>query len=120
MRVYSWNINGLRASLQRRVLPMVEQLQPDILCLQETRVDPADLPHELPWPAGYAYSWAAAQRKGYSGVATLTQRPVSSWTAGLGIERFDTEGRVLIADMGAFDLYNVYVPNGKASPARLA
>jgi exodeoxyribonuclease-3 len=69
---------------------------------------------------GYSSYWAAADRAGYSGVATFCREPSYGWTAGLGVERFDTEGRVLITDLGEFDLYNVYFPNGKASPERLA
>jgi exodeoxyribonuclease III len=120
MRVVSWNINGLRGALRRGLATWLATARPDVLCLQETRVDPVALPSSVRNLAGYHSYWAAAQRPGYAGVATYCREPASSWQAGLGIERFDAEGRVVRTELADLCLYNVYFPNGKASPARLA
>jgi exodeoxyribonuclease-3 len=93
---------------------------PDLLCLQETRADPARLPAEQLEPEGYASHWAVAERAGYSGVATYSRVPVTAWRTGLGISRFDREGRVVVAELGDIELYNVYIPSGARNPERFA
>jgi exodeoxyribonuclease-3 len=120
MHLYSWNINGLRAALARKSLDWVRQAAPDVVCLQETRMSSSVLSEAVQHLYGYPGYWAMADRAGYSGVATFCREPVVHWSAGMGIPRFDVEGRVLITDLGPFDLYNVYFPNGKASRERLA
>lgn len=120
LRLYSWNVNGIRSAIRQGMLGWLDADRPDILCLQETRAGPADLPETALRPGGYESYWAAAQRKGYSGVATYTRRHVQSWHTGFGIERFALDGRVLMTDVAGFELYNVYFPNGRASPERLA
>lgn len=120
MRLYSWNVNGIRAAARYGLLEWLAAVQPDVLCLQETRAQPDQLPPALREPAGYTSYWSAAERPGYSGVATFARVPVAAWRAGFGIDHFDREGRVVMTDLGDFDLYNVYFPNGKASPERLA
>lgn len=120
MRLFSWNVNGVRAAMRKGLLDWLSAEQPDVLCLQETKADPSGLPADLVSPPSYSSRWAVAERKGYSGVATYSRVPVRAWTVGLGIERFDSEGRVVAADLGDFDLYNVYFPNGGRSPERLA
>jgi exodeoxyribonuclease-3 len=119
VRLYSWNVNGVRSAISKGMLDWLRQLEPDVLCLQETKAAPSDLPDAALQPDGYGSYWATAQRRGYSGVATYTRLPVRSSRAGLGIERFDAEGRVVMTDLGAFELYNVYFPNGRLSPERL-
>jgi exodeoxyribonuclease-3 len=120
VRLYSWNINGVRAAASRGLLTWLAAEQPDVLCLQETRATPNDLPPAIVTPVDYRSYWAVAQQRGYSGVATYTRLPVHCWHAGLDMARFDGEGRVLVTQVGDIELYNVYFPNGKASPARLA
>jgi len=112
MRIFSWNVNGFRAGVARGLMEWLLKEEPDMLCLQETRADPASLPAEQRAPGGYASHWAVAERAGYSGVATFSQVPVSAWRTGLGIPRFDREGRVVVAELGDIELYNVYVPSG--------
>ncbi len=119
MRIYSWNVNGIRAAAARGFLAWLGAEKPDIVCLQETKAMRADLPEVVVEPAGYASFWAEGQRRGYSGVATYCRQKPKSWHAGLEIERFDAEGRVVITDFGEFELYNVYFPNGKGGPERL-
>ncbi|HEX2172184.1 MAG TPA: exodeoxyribonuclease III [Dehalococcoidia bacterium] len=120
MRIASWNVNGIRAAARQGFLDWLAAAAPDVVCVQETRADPAVLPDALIRPTGYHSYWAVAEKKGYSGVATYSRAPVRCWRAGLGIDRFDREGRVVVTDLGDFDLYNVYFPNGRLSPERLA
>jgi exodeoxyribonuclease-3 len=120
MRLYSWNINGVRAAIRKGLDHWLAATRPDVLCLQETRVDPAAVPDSQRHLAGYSSYWAPLPKPGYGGVATFCRRPAAAWRAGLGVPGFDDEGRVVITDVGDVSLYNVYFPNGKASPARLA
>ncbi|MFN8526321.1 MAG: exodeoxyribonuclease III [Chloroflexota bacterium] len=120
MRLYSWNVNGIRAAVKKGLLDWLQTTGPDVLCLQETKGSPGDLTEDVLNPDPYRSYWAISQRKGYSGVATYSRLPVNRWSEGLGIERFDTEGRVVITDLGDFDLYNIYFPNGGQGPERVA
>ncbi len=93
---------------------------PDILCLQETKAVCDQLPKDLIDIPGYeSYFTSAKERPGYSGVAIYTKIPTFKVDYGIGIERFDTEGRAMIAHYKDFVLCNIYFPNGKASPERL-
>jgi exodeoxyribonuclease-3 len=113
LRLVSWNVNGLRAAGRKGFLAWLSASRPDVLGLQEVRAEPEQLPPELQRPAGYRSYFHAADRRGYSGVALLTRRPPRSVTAGgLGDDRFDREGRLIIADYGSFVLLNGYFPNG--------
>jgi exodeoxyribonuclease III len=120
VRLFSWNVNGIRAAAAKGLLEWIAVEQPDVLCLQETKAGAATLPDTLLHPEGYESYWVHALRKGYSGVATYCRVPARSWGSGLAEDRFDAEGRVLMTDFGDFELYNVYFPNGQASPERLA
>ena len=120
MRLYSWNVNGIRAAFKRGSLDWILRERPDVVCLQETRALVGQLPKELTQPGGYSSYSACAERAGYSGVTTYSRTPACSWRAKLGVEPGDGEGRLLRTDHGWFDLYNVYFPNGKASAERLA
>ena len=120
MRLVSWNVNGIRASLRKGLEDWVETTQPDLLCLQETKAHPDQLTESARNLCGRQSHWASAQRAGYSGVATFSRDSVSHAQAGIGIERFDAEGRVIRTDVANLSIYNVYFPNGKASPERLA
>ena len=98
----------------------MQKTRPDVLCLQETRADGDDVPDALRNLGGYHGYWAPLRQKGYGGVATFCRQPADTWQAGLGVPDFDDEGRILVTEIGDVSLYNVYFPNGKASPARLA
>lgn len=119
MEIYSWNVNGLRSIYRKGFLDWVREVEPDILCLQETRAQPEQLPEEIREPVGFRAYFLEPERSGYSGVALFTRLEPQSVVAGLGHPRFDAEGRLLRADYGDFLLYNVYFPNGKASAERL-
>jgi exodeoxyribonuclease-3 len=109
----SWNVNGVRAVHGKGFLDWLDEAACDILCLQETRAEEAQLPAALAQPAGYHGFWNSARRKkGYSGTALLTRPEPLDVQFGLGIEEFDQEGRTIIARYPTFTLINCYFPNG--------
>ncbi len=119
IEILCWNINGIRAAERKGFLDWLEQQSPDILCLQETKAQLAEISQELQQPPGYYAHWAFPERKGYNGVVTFTKEKPIKVENGLGIEKFDIEGRVTITQYLAFTLFNVYFPNGKMSEERL-
>lgn len=118
MKVYSWNVNGLRAILNKGFLEWVRVTQPDILCLQETKAQEDQIPTEIRKLNGYSSFWHSAQRKGYSGVGVLTKKAPTSVQL-LGVDEFDQEGRVQILSFDSFVLMNAYFPNSQPERARL-
>lgn len=118
MKLVSWNVNGLRAALQKNFLEYLQTEQPDVLCLQETRCRPEDI--ESLWFTDYTTYWNPAQKKGYAGTALFTKRRPMEIGCGLGVPRHDREGRVLTAEYADFFLVNVYVPNSQRDLSRLA
>ncbi|OGR58628.1 MAG: exodeoxyribonuclease III [Elusimicrobia bacterium GWA2_69_24] len=119
VRLFSWNVNGIRAAARKGLLDWLRRESPDVLCLQETKAEPSQLDEALLRPEGYRAEFCWAQKKGYSGVATYAKAPAVRVERGLGVPEYDAEGRVLVHDFPEFRLYNVYFPNGKASPERL-
>ena len=119
MRLISWNVNGIRAIAKKGLLDWLAGESTDVLCVQETKAHPDQLSQKLHQPPGYFAYWAAAERKGYSGVATFSKTEPLRVEVGVGIEEFDVEGRVLMTEVPGFKLFNVYFPNGKRSPERL-
>lgn len=119
IRLLSWNVNGLRAVYKKGAFDWFFQERPEILCLQETKAHPDQVPEALTRADGYQVFFHAGERKGYSGVGLFTQFAPSQVLTGFGIEPFDREGRILIAEYPSFTLFNIYFPNGKASPERL-
>jgi exodeoxyribonuclease-3 len=130
MRLVSWNVNGIRAVSKKGLfIPFVDELDPDVICLQETKAQQFQSEVALP---GYEEHWNSAQRKGYSGTAIFSKLAPLNVTAGLSpslIERFDmgadifgdpnNEGRVLTAEFPDFFLVTVYTPNSKNELERL-
>ena len=116
----SWNVNGARSIYRAGFLPWLDAAQPEVLCLQETRAEPHQLPAEMREPAGYHAFWHASERKkGYSGTAILTRRAPVSIRYGLGHPEFDDEGRTIIAEYPDFTLINCYFPNGGRDQSRV-
>ena len=109
MKLISWNVNGLRACMGKGFLEFVAQQQPDMLCLQETKMQQGQA--DVPLEGGYHEYWNSAEKKGYSGVALFTKTEPQSVTLGLGIDEHDHEGRVITADYGEFYMVTVYTPN---------
>ncbi len=116
----SWNVNGIRSIYQKGFVDWLRITEPDILCLQETKAQPEQLPDELLSVADYYAFFNAAERKGYSGVAVYSKLQPQKVEKALRIEHFDREGRILILHYPEFTLINVYFPNGQASDERLS
>lgn len=119
MKILSFNVNGIRAISKKGFFEWVNEANPDILCLQETKAHPDQLPDEVKNSKGYHSYWNSAEKKGYSGVAVYTKEEPLRVVKGLGIEEFDNEGRVLLLEYKTFFLYNVYYPNGGAGNKRV-
>jgi exodeoxyribonuclease III len=122
MKLYSWNVNGVRAAVRHGMLDWLQKTTPDILCIQETKVsDPEEaLSRETLAPAGYRTYWNwPKEKKGYSGVALFTKTEPMAIEKGLGRDEYDNEGRTIIAYFPSFVVMNAYFPNGKQGPERL-
>lgn len=119
MKLYSWNVNGLRAAIRNGFFNFIDEYKPDVLCLQEVKLQQEQIPQEIANLNGYQSYWHFAQKKGYSGVATFTRHQPVSVKTGLGIEKFDIEGRVLLTEFPQFLLYNIYFPNGQRDQGRV-
>ena len=118
MKLISWNVNGIRACLNKGFLDIVDALDADVVCLQETKAQPdqIEIPEDL-YPYQYVYS---AVRKGYSGTMILSRIEPLHVSYGLGIEQHDTEGRVITAEFEGFYLVTVYTPNSGDGLKRLS
>lgn len=119
MKIISWNVNGIRAVAKKGLGEWLAREQPDVLCLQETKAHPSQLDETFKNPKGYTTHWAAAQRKGYSGVALFIKKSECTVKEGLLIEEFDSEGRTLTAEFDDFILINGYFPNGQHTLGRV-
>jgi exodeoxyribonuclease III len=119
MQLYSWNVNGIRAAERKGFLDWLASAQPDILGIQETKANTDQLSADLLEPAGYHTYWSSAERKGYSGVALYSKIEPNNVQLGLGIEKFDSEGRTIIAEYDDFVLITAYFPNGGSKNVRV-
>lgn len=120
LTLLSWNVNGARAVYTKGFLDWLAEARPDILCLQETRAEEAQVPPALAQPEGYRGFWNASRaKKGYSGTALLTRLEPEEVSFGLGVEEFDQEGRTIIARYPTFTLINGYFPNGGRDHGRV-
>lgn len=119
MKILSWNVNGIRAADRKGLFNWLKKESPDILCLQEIKALPEQVPPHLRNAPGYHIFLNSAERKGYSGVATFTKERPLEIKKGFGIEKFDKEGRMLITEYPSFVLFNIYFPNGKKNDERL-
>lgn len=119
MRVVSWNVNGIRACHRKGTfVPFVSENAPDVLCLQEIRALRKQCPAAI-GELGMHIEWHAAERAGYSGVATLSKQPPTRVEHGMGVDEIDREGRVLTTRHGAVTVVNCYFPHGQRDHARL-
>ncbi|TDU40457.1 exodeoxyribonuclease-3 [Gelidibacter sediminis] len=119
MNIISWNINGIRAITKKYFFADISQLDPDVLCLQETKAQHNEVEKSLSQLTDYHHFYNSADRKGYSGVAILTKIEPLSITYDMGIAVHDTEGRIICAEFDGFYLVNVYVPNSGQQLDRL-
>ena len=116
MKLISWNVNGLRAAIGKGFLDFFQAADADVVCLQETKLQPHQIELDLP---GYQIFWNSAVKKGYSGTALFTRVPPLDVTYGIGIPEHDTEGRVITAEFDGFYLVNCYTPNAQQGLARI-
>lgn len=116
MKLISWNVNGLRACMNKGFLDSFQTLDADIFCLQETKLQKGQLVLELP---GYHQYWCYAEKKGYSGTALFTREEPICVTFGMGIAEHDTEGRLITAEYPEFYLVVCYTPNSQDQLKRL-
>ncbi|AVS31900.1 TPA: exodeoxyribonuclease III [Listeria monocytogenes] len=116
MRLISWNVNGLRAAVKKGFLEYFEEVDADIFCLQETKLQEGQIELDLP---AYKDYWNYAVKKGYSGTAIFTKVEPLSVQYGLGIPEHDTEGRVITLEFEEFFMVTVYTPNSQAELKRL-
>jgi len=119
MKIYSWNVNGLRAVMKKDFLPWITTQMPDVLCLQETKLQSDQLEDNVKNIEGFYSYYSFAEKKGYSGVATYTRVEPEKVLHGIGIEEFDREGRILITFFKEFVVINIYFPNGQRDEERL-
>ncbi len=120
MNIISYNVNGLRSAISKSFLEWLGREQFDMVCLQETKALPDDIPLLELDALGYRHYWHSAEKKGYSGVATLTKREPDRVVVGCGIEKYDREGRILRTDFGDWSLLNCYFPSGTTGEERQA
>jgi exodeoxyribonuclease-3 len=119
MKIVTWNVNGLRAILRKNALIKLLDWEPEIICLQEVKAKPEQIPEierEIP---GYLAIWNPAERPGYSGVLTYLKPPPKNIKLGLEHEEFDREGRVIRTDIGDISVFNIYFPNGQRGQDRV-
>ncbi|HKW79951.1 MAG TPA: exodeoxyribonuclease III [Casimicrobiaceae bacterium] len=118
MRIVTLNVNGIRSAERKGFARWLARVEPwDVVCLQEIKAHPDDVPKSLRAPRRSHASFHAASRRGYSGVALYARRAVPI-QAGFGSDEFDAEGRYLAADFGALAVISVYLPSGSSSPER--
>ncbi|MDD4200332.1 MAG: exodeoxyribonuclease III [Eubacteriales bacterium] len=116
MKLISWNVNGIRAAMKKGFLDFVKAESPDILCVQETKMQEGQA--EVPTD-GYHQYWFSAEKKGYSGTAVFTKEEPISVSYGLKKDEHDKEGRTITCEYGDFYLVNVYVPNAQPELKRI-
>ena len=116
MKFISWNVNGLRACVGKNFMDFFKEIDADIFCIQESKLQEGQIDLELP---GYEQYWNYAEKKGYSGTAIFTKKHPLSVSYGLGIEEHDHEGRVITLEFEDFFFITVYVPNSKQELLRL-
>ena len=117
VKLLSWNVNGFRAGVRKGFYDFLGKQKPDILCIQEVKQhEPPQLPLEF---SNYSLVWNPAERKGYAGTATLSMAKPLSAKKGIGVKKFDSEGRVITTEFEEFYVVNAYFPNSQRGLARL-
>lgn len=116
MKLISWNVNGIRACVQKGFMDSFNELDADVFCIQESKLSEGQLVLDMP---GYHQYWNYAQKKGYSGTAVFTKKEPLNVSYGLGIEEHDNEGRVITLEYDTFYLVTVYTPNSQSELKRL-
>jgi len=118
MKILTYNVNGIRAAMGKGLIDFFKAVNPDIICMQEIKAQAEQLPLFDFEEADYHHYWYSAQKKGYSGVAILTKTKPDQVVYGMGIEKYDNEGRFLRADYGDVSVVSVYHPSGSSGDER--
>jgi len=119
-KIVTYNVNGIRAALSKGLLEWITVVNPDIVCFQETKAQPEQIPAMEFTALGYHSYWFSAKKKGYSGVGIITRQEPDNVVYGMGISKYDDEGRVLRADYGDISVLSVYHPSGSSGEDRQA
>jgi len=118
MKIVSYNVNGLRAALKKNLIEWVKSEDPDIFCIQESKSQEEQVPSEIFEDLGYRAYWHSAVKKGYSGVTTYSKLEATKTVLGMGMSKYDDEGRVLRTDFGDWTLVNLYLPSSSSGEER--
>ena len=118
MQIISYNVNGIRAAARKGLAEWLAENNFDIVCLQESKAHPEQVDMTAFKDLGYQHFWHSAQKKGYSGVVTLTRHQPDAVVEGCGIEKYDQEGRIIRTDFGDWSLLNCYFPSGTSGDVR--
>ena len=116
MKLISWNVNGIRACVNKGFIDFFNKIDADIFCIQETKCQKGQIELEF---EGYESYWNSAEKKGYSGTAIFTKQKPLNVTYGIGKEEHDKEGRVITLEFDKFYMVNIYTPNSKRELERL-
>jgi len=119
-KIISYNVNGIRAALKKDFIAWLKEEDPDIICIQETKAQEEQIESSLFEELGYHSYWYSAVKKGYSGVGILTKQKPDHIEYGMGIEKYDNEGRFIRADFGDVSVISVYHPSGSSGDERQA
>lgn len=117
-KIISYNVNGIRAAIGKGLIDWLKAASPDVLCIQETKAQPGQIPDELFEEIGYQCFWHSAVKKGYSGVGIVTRIKPDVVHTGIGIPEYDMEGRLLRADFGDVSVLSIYHPSGTTGDVR--
>ncbi len=118
MKIVSYNVNGIRAAIKKGFASWLTQENPDVVCIQETKAQEDQIDSDLFKLLGYDSYWFSAQKKGYSGVGILTKIKPDHVEKGMGIKKYDDEGRMIRIDIGDISIVNIYHPSGTSGEVR--
>jgi exodeoxyribonuclease-3 len=118
MKIVSYNLNGIRSVISKDFITWLKEVNPDVLCVQETKANPSQFDESLFEDLGYHCYWHSAEKKGYSGVGLLSKQKPDKLVYGVGVDKFDSEGRTVRADFGDLTILSVYHPSGTTGGIR--
>ena len=116
--IISYNVNGIRAAIKKGFGEWLSEVNPDVICLQESKAHPNQVDFSSIEKMGYAHHWVSAEKKGYSGVITISKKEPDQVVEGCGMEKYDREGRIIRTDFGDWSLLNCYFPSGTSGEER--
>ena len=116
--IISYNVNGIRAAIKKGFDEWLAEMDPSVICLQESKAHPEQVDFSFAEKLGYSHNWVSAEKKGYSGVVTISKQEPDNVIEGCGIEKYDREGRIIRTDFGDWSLLNCYFPSGTSGEER--